>query len=191
VRRVFILGLLGLLTLTLAACEKPDASYVTSPSMKTLIGTTVGNTAFNIPDTPPAAKDPPPGWQVDFDLIRWADLENGSPALQVIMQVKTQPGMGFELWVVDEGKTLARWNAGSTATFVGTACFQLELQRNGEAMPLGTGQHTGVLVFRNPDGEVVASRWLKITNNLPNLKGTAPSLGSEVIREAWACPRGQ
>ena len=180
-----------LLALGFAGCEKPDASYVTSPTLKTLIGTTYGNTAFNPPETAPEPKAPPQHWQVDFGLARWAKLENDSPALQIVAQVATRPGAGFELWVEQAGKAVARWSAGSTTTFVGTLCFQLELEKDGEAVPLGEGTYTAVLVFRDPGVGVIAARRLDITNFTPKLTGTVPGSQSEVFREGLACPRGQ
>jgi hypothetical protein len=178
--------------LLLAACEKPDASYTTSPSLKALIGTTVGNVAFDPPETAPDPVDPPDRWSVDFNLALFTNLENDSPALQVLMGVETRPGYGFELWISGEdGKTVARWSAGSTAVYTGTACFQLELQRDGEAVPLPPGKYTATIVFRDPEGPVLAARRIDITNFTPELKGTVPGPESEVFREAWACRRGQ
>lgn len=175
----------------LAACEKPDASYVTSPSVKTLVGTTTGNTAFNPPEEAPSPVDPPSNWEVHFGLARWAMLENEAPSLEVLMQVKTRPGMGMELWISHEGKTVARWSGGSTNSYTGTVCFQLELERDGEAVPLGAGKHEATLVFRDPGTGVVAARRLEITNTTPVLHGSPPAQGSDVFREALACRRGQ
>jgi hypothetical protein len=176
----------------LAGCEKPDASYVTSPSIKALIGTTTGNVAFNPPETAPQPVDEPAHWDVNFDLARFTQLENDSPALEVLMQVETRPGYGFELWITGEdGKTVARWSAGSTAVYNGTACFQLELQRDGEAVPLPQGKYHATLVFRDPDGPVLTAKRIDITNFTPKLQGTVPGPESEVFREAWACRRGQ
>ncbi len=175
----------------LVACEKPDRSYVTSPTLKTLIGTTTGNTAFNAPETPPPAQDPPDSWEVNFGLARFAELENGSPSLEVIGQVATQPGAGFEIWIENEGRTVARWSGGSTARYVGTVCFQLELQTDGEAVPLGEGTHTATMAFRDPGTGVIASRKLDVTHTVPELEGSLPGPASEVMREALACRRGQ
>ena len=176
--------------LAFAACEKPDASYVTSPPVKTLLGTTTGNTAFNPPETPPPAKDPSHGWFLEFGLARWTKLENDVPALQIIMQVASRPGAGMELWVSEGDRTVARWSAGSTSTLTGTVCFQLELEAGSEAVPLGSGVHTATLVFREPASEVLVARKLQITNTVPKLEGEVPAQGSEVFREALACPRG-
>lgn len=175
-----------------AACEKPDASYVTSPSMKALIGTATGNVAFNPPETAPQPVDEPDRWDVNFDLARFTTLENDSPALEVLMQVETRPGYGFELWISGEdGKTVARWSAGSTAVYNGTACFQLELQRDGEAVPLPQGKYEATVVFRDPEGPVLTAKRLAITNFTPKLEGATPGPESEVFKEAWACRRGQ
>lgn len=180
------------LALGFGACEKPDKSYVTSPTLKTLIGTTTGNTAFNPPETAPEAQKPPEKWQLDFGLARWAELENGSPALEIVGQVATRPGAGFELWIESaDGKTVARWSGGSTTTFVGTVCFQLELEKDGEAVPLPPGKYTATMAFRDPSSGVVAARKLDVTNFTPKLTGAEPSPGSEVFREGLACPRGQ
>jgi hypothetical protein len=191
VPRIACLLLVCLAAFAFVACEKPDRSYVTSPTVKTLIGTTTGNTAFNAPETPPPAQDPPDRWEVNFGLARWSELENGSPALELVMQVATRPGAGMEIWLENEGRTIARWSAGSTASYVGTVCFQLELETGGEAVPLGQGIHTATLAFRDPGSGVIASRKLDVTHNLPKLEGGVPSPTSEVMREALACRRGQ
>ncbi len=175
-----------------AACEKPDASYVTSPSIKTLIGTTTGNVAFNPPETAPEPTADPPHWAIDFNLARFTELENGSPAIEVLMQVDTRPGYGFELWISGEdGHTAARWTGGSTNSYEGTACFQLELQRDGEAVPLSQGKYHATLAFRDPEGPVLVAKRIDVTNFTPKLTGAVPGAASEVFKEAWACRRGQ
>ncbi|MCL4866997.1 MAG: hypothetical protein KJZ47_13965 [Gemmatimonadales bacterium] len=177
--------------LALAGCEKKDASYTTSPSLKALVGTTTGNAAFRPEERAPEPVEPPADWQVEFALARFAELENGNPALEIVMQVKTRPGTGMELWISDEAGTVARWSGGSTAVYVGTVCFQLELERDGEAVPLGTGTHTATLAFREPVDGVIAARRLEITHTTPALTGETPALGSTVFSTAWACRRGQ
>ena len=187
----FAFALLATVALTLTACERPDRSYATSPPMKTLLGSTTGNTAFNAPETAPAPKEPPDGWLLEFGLARFTELENESPAVEIVMQVGSQPGAGMELWLTHEGETVARWSGGSTAKLTGTVCFQLELQRDGEAVPLRSGTHQATIAFRDPGGEVIAARRLDITNDVPELEGGIPAQGSEVFREALACRRGQ
>jgi len=180
-----------ILALVLTACEKPDATYVTSPSLKTLIGTTTGNVAFNPPETPPSPKAPPEHWQLDFGLARWTELENGNPAIELVSQVSTRPGAGFELWLESTDGVVARWSAGSTAAYSGTLCFQLELEHGGEAVPLGPAPHAVTIVFREPGAEPIAAQRLTVTNNTPHLSGATPAATSDVFREALACRRGQ
>ncbi len=178
------------LGLVLVACEKPDASYVTSPSIKTLTGTTAGNVVFNPPETAPEPVTEPEHWDVNFDLARFAKLENESPALELLMQVETRPGYGMEIWLTTEGRTVARWTAGSTTSYNGTVCFQLELERDGDAVPLGTGKHQATLVFRDPAGPVLVAKRLEVTNFTPKLDGSVPGPESTVFRAALACRRG-
>lgn len=180
-----------LAAVALGGCEKKDASYTTSPSLKALIGTTSGNVAFRPPEVAPEPVEPPADWQVEFALARFAELENGSPAIEIVMQVKTRPGAGMELWLSDEDGTVARWSGGSTAVYVGTVCFQLELAREGEAVPLGSGKHTATLVFREPVDGVIAARRVEVTHTTPVLAGETPAPGSTVFSTAWACRRGQ
>lgn len=159
--------------------------------MKTLLGSTTGNTAFNPPEAAPEAQEPPAGWLVKFGLARWTELENGSPAIEVVMQVSTQPGAGMEFWLAHQGRTIARWSGGSTAKLTGTVCFQLEVERDGEAIPLGVGTHQATVAFRDPGGELIAARTLDVTSEVPEVQGSLPAQGSEVFREALACRRGQ
>ncbi len=174
----------------LSGCERSDKSYATSPTAKTLLGTTTGNTAFNEPEIAPEPKAPPEGWFVEFGLARWTELENGSPALEIVMQIGTQSGAGMELWITHERETVARWWGGSTTKMTGTVCFQLELERDGEAVPLREGTHQATLAFREPNGELIAADRLDVTHRVPELEGGVPERGSEVFREAFACKRG-
>lgn len=190
-RASLAIALIAVLALSLSGCERPDRSYSTSPPMKTLLGSTTGNTAFNPPEAAPGPIEPPADWLLEFGLARWTELENDSPALEIVMQVRTQPGAGMELWLTHDGKTVARWSGGSTAKLTGTVCFQLELQRHGEAVPLRTGAHQVTIAFRDPGGGVIGARVLEVTNTLPRLDGSVPSRDSEVFREALACRRGQ
>lgn len=187
----FAIALAAALVLLVAGCERPDRSYSTSPPMKTLLGSTTGNTAFNAPESAPEPAEPPADWLLEFGLARWTELENESPAIEIVMQVRTQQGAGMELWLTHDGQTVARWSGGSTAKLTGTVCFQLELQRDGEAVPLRTGAHQVTIAFREPGGEIIAARTLEVTNTLPRLDGSVPSRDSQVFREALACRRGQ
>ena len=75
-------GLLVIMALFLAACEKPDASFTTSPSLRALVGTTTGNVAFNPPETPPSPSAAPAGWDWELGLARFSKLENEQPSLR-------------------------------------------------------------------------------------------------------------
>lgn len=179
------------LPLLVVACEGKDKSYSTSPSLRALIGTTTGNVAFRPEEAAPPPMAPPDEWQVEFGLATFSELENGQPSLQLVAQVATRPGTGFELWLSDEtGATVARWSAGSTATYTGTICFQLELEREGEAVPLGEGRHTANWVFREPVDGIVSARVMPVTNQTPRLEGSVPGPESPVFKEALACPKG-
>ncbi len=185
------LPLLLILPIVFAACEGKDRSYSTSPSLRALIGTTVGNVAFEPEEQAPEPVAPPEDWQVEFNLARFSELENEQPSIMIVAQVETRPGTGFELWLTNEaGETVARWSGGSTTTYVGTMCFQLELEREGEAVPLADGVHTATIVFREPVDGVVVARELQVTNQTPELAGTTPVAGSPVFRDALACPKG-
>lgn len=187
----FSLVLLLALPLLLVACEGKDKSYSTSPSLRALIGTTTGNVAFNAEEPAPEPVEPPDDWQVEFGLATFSKLENDQPSMQLVAQVETRPGTGFELWLSDEsGATVARWSAGSTTTYTGTICFQLELERDGEAVPLGNGRHTATMVFREPVDGIIAARVMPVTNQTPELEGDVPSGASPVFKDALACPKG-
>lgn len=174
----------------LGACEKPDASYTTSPSLRALIGTTTGNVAFNPPESPPPPTAAPAGWDWELGLARFSKLENEQPALEVVMQVTSRPGAGMELWLTDASGVVARWSAGSTAIYSGVVCFQLLLQQDAEAVPLGSGKHQLTVAFREPEGKVVTARTVEVKNLTPKLTGGVPAQASDVLRNALSCPRG-
>ncbi|MCL6645260.1 MAG: hypothetical protein K6U88_09860 [Dehalococcoidia bacterium] len=192
-KRFTIVAAVCLLALaSLSACGLKDKSYATSPSLRALIGTTTGNVAFRPPEPPPAAPvEPPSNWELHFSLATFSRLENEQPSLQIVLQVRTHPGAGFELWLLDEaGQVVARWSAGATTSYVGTVCFQLELARDGEAVPLGSGEHRAIVAFREFGGQVMAARETRVTGNVPRLEGAVPAPNSPVYREALACPKG-
>ncbi len=178
--------------LLLVGCEKPDASYSTSPAVKALIGTTTGNVSYDPPEAPPEPKDPPDKWALQLSLASFQELENGHPSLEVVLDLTTHEGAGMELWLVhdQDGKTTARWSAGSSAFYEGTACFQLELQNAGEAVPLVPGSYHLVVAFRDVESGIVMARSGKVTAPTPVLHGTTPAPGSKVYSEALACRRG-
>ena len=190
-RALLLLTVLLVFSMLVAGCEGKDKSYSTSPSLRALIGTTSGNVAFSPQESAPEPVSPPENWQVEFNLARFSKLENDQPSIQVVAQVQTRPGMGFELWLSDEtGRVAARWSGGSTTTYVGTVCFQLELAQGAEAVPLGEGKYIATMVFREPVDGVIAARTIPVTSHTPRLEGATPAAGSAVFRNALACPKG-
>ena len=183
-------GVLAGAVLLLTACEKPDASLTTSPSLRALIGTTIGNVAFNPPETPPAPTAAPASWEWELGLARFSKLENEQPSLQVVMQVTSRPGAGMELWLTDSERVVARWSAGSTAVYSGVVCFQLMLQKDSEAVPLGPGKHQLTVAFREPEGNVVTAKTVEVKSQTPKLAGGVPAQASDVLRNGLSCPRG-
>ncbi|MEP7216976.1 MAG: hypothetical protein ABI782_12045 [Anaerolineaceae bacterium] len=158
--------------------------------MRALIGTTTGNVAFNPPEAPPTPIAAPSGWDWELGLARFSKLENEQPSLEVVMQVTSRPGAGMELWLTDSVGVVARWSAGSTAVYSGVVCFQLMLQKDGEAVPLGIGKHQLTVAFREPEGNVVTAKTVEVKSQTPTLAGGVPAQASDVIRNALACPRG-
>ena len=183
-------GLLVIMALLLAACEKPDASFTTSPSLRALVGTTTGNVAFNPPETPPTPSAAPAGWDWELGLARFSKLENEQPSLEVVMQVTSRPGAGMELWLTNAQGVVARWSAGSTSVYSGVVCFQLMLNKAAEAVPLGTGKLSLTVAFREPEGNVVTAKTVEVKSLTPRLTGAVPAQASDVFREALSCPRG-
>jgi len=176
-----------------SACEKPDASLETSPSVRTLLGTTTGNRIMSPPGQPPAPKDPPANWQESLALATWTELENGIPALQVVLEVKSHEGAGMDIWLTkDSGEPVVEWSGGHTETYGGTVCFQFSTQQDGQALPLdpASGYRLTVAFIDIASGDVISSRQAKITNETPKLTGSAPQQGSKVFSEVYACRRG-
>ena len=183
-----------LLALALAAlavaCEKPDASFTTSPSVLALIGTTAGNVAFNPSETPPQEVPEPAGWKFDVGNARFSTLEQGDASIQVVMQMASRPGPGFELWFERDGKALVRWSGGSARPYAGAVCFQVLLKYKGEALELGPGKYSFVLAFRDPGtGEIVAAKRVPVVGNVPKGSGAAPGADSKVFKDLLGCPR--
>jgi hypothetical protein len=187
---------LGLLAISIpvlpliVGCERPDASHVTSPSAQALAGTTVGNVAYRPEDTPPAEVDGPEGWDLRFENARFSELENGDESIQVVLQVESEPGPVFEIWLEDAEGTVLRWSGGSARAYDGVVCFQLRLEADGEALPLGDGPFAMTIAFRDVDApQPVTAQTLAVTGRPPRLEGAAPSQNSPVARDLLGCPR--
>lgn len=176
--------------LVLLACEKPGASHTTSPSAKALLGTTTGNVFFDLPDAAPADIPDPEGWRVRLENARFSQLEDGAQAIQVVLSIRSRPGPGFEIWFSDRQRTVLRWSGGSARTYDGVVCFQLRLEADGEALPLGPGPHTMTIAFREPAAEsVLVARTQRVAGFAPGLSGGPPGPQSKVARQLLGCPR--
>lgn len=183
--------LLAFAAIALAACEKPDASDVTSPSARILIGTTDGNVAYNPPETPPEPIEDPPGWRFQLGNARYATLENGENSIQVVTDIQSQQGLGMELWITGPEGAVYRWSGGSTRTYNGVVCFQLRLNHENEAMPLEAGKaYQLTMAFRDPGtSEVLVAKRIEIAGFTPSLTGQLPAATSEVGSVLLGCPR--
>lgn len=182
----------ALVLLGASACEHPDTSFKTSPSVRTLLGTTTGYVVLNPPEQPPATKDPANGWRAELGLAMFTRLDNGTPAIQVVMDLRAQPGAGMEIWLAKQGgQPVAHWSAGTTRTYGGTVCFQLATQENGEMLPLDPpSPYEMTVAFLDPNGNILASSASRVTGLTPHLQGTPPAAGSKVFSLAYACPQG-
>jgi hypothetical protein len=191
-RRGLRLGALCVaLALLSGACDKPDASLTTSPSARTLLGTTTGTAAFGLEEAPPPPMAALSAWRLDMSLARFGKLENGVPALEVMFQAITQPGAALEVWLESAGGTVARWSGGRTVQYNGVVCFQLPLEGGGASVPLAQGEYHVTVAFRSPDGLVTAAAAQRVTHNVPGLSGPLPRDGSSpVFRDLLGCPRG-
>jgi hypothetical protein len=149
-----------------------------------------GVVAYDPPDQPPAPQDVASGWEVELGNARFTELENGTPALIVVLQLKARDGAGMELWLESPAGVVARWTGGSSRVLEGTVCFQLRLVDKGEALQLPKGDYFLTLVFRDPAHGPMAVRREKVTSFAPKLSGTPPAGDSAVFRDLLGCPRG-
>lgn len=190
-RRVALVLLIAVAALVLAACEKPDASDVTSPSARILIGTTDGNVAYFPPETPPEPTEDPQDWRFQLGNARYSTLENGEHSIQIVTDIQAQPGPGMELWITGPEGVVYRWSGGSTRQYNGVVCFQLRLNHDGEAMPLVAGEtYSLTMAFRDPGtSEIVVAKQIEIAGFTPSLTGELPGATSEVGSVLLGCPR--
>ncbi|OAI38881.1 hypothetical protein AYO38_08650 [bacterium SCGC AG-212-C10] len=174
----------------LVACEKPDASDTTSPSALALLGTTYGNVVYDPPEPLPVIPQNVRGWDFDAGNVRFSHLENGVRSLQVVTELKSQRGPGFEVWMEHDGKAVARWSGGSAKPYTGAVCLQLRLEDKGESLQLTPGEYSLALVFRDPaTGEIVAGQRIHIAGETPKVSGAAPAADSRIFRDLLSCPR--
>ncbi|MCC6381425.1 MAG: hypothetical protein IT304_02905 [Dehalococcoidia bacterium] len=183
------------LALLLTGCEKPDASNTTSPSAAALLGTTTGNVVFDPPERVPEPVAPPAGWEFELGNARWDDLENGTPALFVVLQLAAKPGTGMEIWLSDAaGRPVVRWSGGSTRAYSGVVCFQMKtrIKEEGrdEGLQLAPGTYNLTIAFREVETGVVTAERAQVRSNTPAPAASTPAAGSPVFRDLLSCPRG-
>lgn len=160
--------------------------------MLAFMGTTTGSVVLNPPDSPPAPKEPPAKWGFDLSNATFSHLDNGTPSLQVVMQVQAQPGAGLELWLTRDSDhhTVARWTGGSSTVYSGTICFQLVTVSKTEALPLPAGKYTFTADFLDAETGVLASSSVAVANLPPVSTLPPPGPSSNVFSVVYACPRG-
>jgi len=180
-----VLLVLALLT----GCTR-DKSRLTSPSAKALLGVTAPTIlSFDHGSVPPGPIAAPEGWRLTVDLARFGELEDGTPALAILLDIDSEPGALMGIWLSSESGTLAHWSGGSTEDYRGDVCFQLPLasEDGSHAIPLsGTSGHTLTVAFLNDEGTVILSLSRGIANFAPDLRGSPT--GSNVFRDLLACP---
>ncbi len=192
-RAVMLLGAVELVLvalLLLSACTR-DKSRLTSPSARALLSVTAPTLlAFAPASTPPTPVDAPEGWALTVDLARFGKLEDGTPALAILLDLDSEAGAAMDLWFSDDGGVLARWSGGVTEDYRGDVCFQLPLvSEDGEhALPLaGSTGHTLTVAFLDASGGVIVSTTRGVASFVPQVSGASPG-ASDVFRDLLACP---
>lgn len=182
--------LLPLVALLFAACEKPGASDLTSPSALTMLGTAEGTVTIRPAEPAPEPKPAPEGWRFKLENARFAKLENENPSLQVSSDIRSYDGPEFEVWISGPDGPLYRWNGGSAREYDGVVCFQLLVDDGENALPLGAGPLTMTTVFRDKEtGEVVVADTIDVAGFIPDPRGPEPGDDSKVGKMLLGCPR--
>lgn len=187
-----LLALWGLTALVLlVACEKPDASFVTSPSALALLGTTSGAVRTADIPPPPTSEREAPGWAFDLGNARFSHLENGTPSIQVVTQLLALPGARMALWILSGDVPVFYWTGGTTREYNGVFCFQLALASGKDALPLGPGPHRLAVAFVDATtGEVRAAKTVRVAGFPPELQGGSyPPGPSAPGTQLLGCPR--
>ncbi len=183
----------ALFALLFAACQKPDASYVTSPSVLALLGTTEGTPEFLPEGLPPEAIADSSDWSFDLGNARYTELENFTPSIQVVSVLVTKDHAAkMEMWLDDGTTTVWHWMAGPVAPYSGTLCFQLALSDDDSAIPLQVDvQYRLTIAFSADDGQPLSIKAVDIAGITPHGLSEKPLPGpdSKVGRVTLACPR--
>lgn len=181
----------ALLALVVAGCESPDASDVTSPSGRALLGTTSGTATYESDSTPPQPIEDAEGWEFFLGNARYETLENEQASLQVVTRTTSQAGATMEVWVWRDGQTALHWQSGTTTRYDGVFCFQFRLEDDGESLQLEPReQYYLTMAFRDEEsGDYVAVQEIRVAGVVPELGGEAPGEDSRVGSELLGCPR--
>lgn len=192
-RAFVVLTLISVAALVLVACDKPDASDVTSPSARSLLGTTAATSvAFEVDEQPPPATADPEGWDFFLGNVRYGKLENQQAAIQVVTRIESREGAVVDFWVWREGHTALKWTGGESTPYNGVMCFMLRLEDAGESVHLGPGQeqYYFTMGFRDPvSNEYLVVKSINIAGTVPQLEGDTPGPDSRVGNTLLGCPR--
>ncbi len=173
-----------------AACEKPDAAHVTSPSVRALLGTTEGNVRYESFTPPPPDTPAPDGWSVDLGNVRFEHLENGAPTIQVVTQISSSPGPGMALWLSGPEGPVWQWSGGTAREYNGVVCFQVRVEEDGAVVPLGEGPLKFTMAFvEQESGEVIVAKTIDVAGFVPDLEGPLPGPEADAGRVLLGCPR--
>lgn len=180
-----------LVVAVLVACDKPDASHVTSPSARSLLGTTMGAAVYEAEGEPPAATTDSEGWEFQLGNARYSTLENGETSIQVVTRLVASPGATMEFWVWNEaGHIPLYWSGGTSAPYNGVFCFQILLEDGEESLHFEDEQYYLTVGFRNQEsGEWEVVKRQRIAGGVPRLEGEIPDGDSEVGTGLLGCPR--
>ncbi|MEX2080375.1 MAG: hypothetical protein WEC33_02075 [Dehalococcoidia bacterium] len=191
VRALLLVAVVGLV-MAGTACEKPGASHVTSPSAIALLGTSEGVVTFGPSGAAPAPIDEQPeGWNFRLENARFAELEDGARAIQVVTLAESRPGLVMEIWLTDSTGSIALWSGGETRGLSGTVCFQLRLESDGQVLGFPGADPTMTIAFRAAaSGEVIIAEQIGIVGNAPTAEGDfVVSADSDILRDLLGCPR--
>ena len=190
--RDFLIALVGISCLTLLACGPRDHSWEYSPSALALLDTATSEIViYGNPKVPPPENKLAENWKMRFDLAVFGELENFTPSIAVVFELQSQEGSSMEIWLEEDGKTIAYWVGGKINPYWGSVCFQLALanKTGDEVLPLRSeAKHTLTVAFRGKDGQFTAVKTRKITSFPPQKTGQLPSKDSVVFRDLLGCP---
>jgi hypothetical protein len=163
---------------------------VTSPSGRSLLGTTTGTATYDVAGQPPQATSDPPGWDFFLGNARYSTLENGQASIQVATRTLAQAGTAMEMWLYSGDSTALHWEGGDTRAYNGVFCFQLRLEDEGESLHLEDAQYHLTVAFRDLEsGGYRVVKDIRVAGTPPELDGETPGPDSRVGTELLGCPR--